>query len=223
MLTNKLILNDKALAEMGFAEEAIYLIEYDMNSPRKISKRATKEQQKHLKAQNKLVRVFRNKLGYILKYNLQATRHLESCWIIDEKHLDTAIKRLERLKDEMKAKGFRDVDKRLRIIPILTTLEGYESYETKKAEWLLEFIMEHIRYMEDAKKAKRASKGLIWRAKRAFEIVSELSNELKNHTRFKEITDTNQALDEITNKVEAIIKAEKLKIKGELADTKEIK
>jgi len=223
MITDKLILNDKALAEMGFAEEAIYLIEYDLNSPHKISKRATKEQKKELKKRNKLAREFRNKLTYLLKFNLRATKHLESCWIIDEKHLDSAVKSLEELKNQMKAKGFKNVDKRLRIIPILTTLEGYESYETKKAEWLLEFIMEHIRYMEKAEMERRATKGLIWRSKRAFEIVSELSEELKNNPRYKEILDTNQALDEQTCKVEAIVKEEKAKIKGELAETKEIK
>ena len=209
MNIDKLVLDSEALDKMGFADEPVYLIEYDLHTEHKITDRMTVEQKTVVKKRNKLARNFRNRLIFLLKFNLKATQHLQSCWIIDEKRLEKAIEGLEELKEEMKAKGFSDVDKRLRIIPILTTKEDFDHYEDKKAEFLLNFAMEHIKYMENAKKDKRASSGIIWRCKRAFEIIAELSKELLTHKRYKELADTNQILDELTCQVEALLKKQK--------------
>jgi hypothetical protein len=182
-----------------------------LHSEKKIGEKLSKEAKKELKARNDLSREFRNSLIFLLKYKLKATKHLESCWIIDEKRLDLAIDGLEGLKDKMKAKGFKNVDERLRIIPILTTDEGIQNYDDKKAEFLLDFTMEHVQYMEKAIKAKRVANGLIWRCKKACEIIHELKQELKAHGRYKELLDTVSILDEVLPKVEAIIKKQKAK------------
>ena len=221
-MIDKLILDSSALAEMGFAEEAVYLIEYDLHSEKVIperyytvdgkGERILNETGKGLQKRNKLAREFRNKLIFLLKYNVKATKHLESCWIISENRLESTIKGLESLKEEMKAKNFPDVDKRLRVIPIITTLDGFQHYEDKKAEFLLQYAIEHIKYMEKAEKARRCASGLIWRSKKAYEAIAELSGELKRHKRYKELLDTNIALDEVTNRVDSIIKLEKAKI-----------
>jgi hypothetical protein len=208
-MTDKLILDEQALATLGLGDKAVYLIEYDLHSEKKIDKKATKDKQKERKARNKLAREFRNKLIFLLKYGLKATQHLESCWIIDESRLDSAIEGLENLKEKMKAKGFRDVDKRLRIIPILTTIEGIENYDTKKAEFLLNFATEHIAYLEKAKKEKRVPNGIIWRCKKAYEIIAELKEELKHTKRYKELVDTVAILDDLSCQVEAMLKAKR--------------
>lgn len=210
-MVKKLMLDEKALQQLGFINEPVYLIEYDLHTEKKIDKSLSSERKKELKKHNKIVRKFRNRLIFLLKFNLKATQHLQSCWIIDEKRLEKAIEGLEELKDDMKAKNLSDVDERLRIIPIWMKTEDFEHYEDKKAEFLLNFAMEHIAYMEKAKKAKRVSSGIVWRCKRAFEIIAELSKEISTHKRIKELKDTNQILDELTCQVEAILKKKKAK------------
>jgi len=211
MEIEKLVLDETALDKLGLGDKAVYLVEYDLNSERKIRKDLNAEQRKALQKRNQLARGFRNDLIYILKYHLRATRHLESCWIIEEKRLETAIKGLEELKAKMKGKGFTDVDKRLRIIPILTTEEGIQNYEDKKAEFLLELAMEHIRYLEKVERERRAGNGVIWKCKKAFEVVSELKDELKANKRFKELVDTVEILDELICRCDKILKVEKNK------------
>jgi len=211
MLIDKLILDEQALATLGLGDQAVYLIEYDLHSERKIPKNLTVEQKKQAQIRNRLAREFRNKLIFLLKYNLRATRHLESCWIIDETRLKTAVEGLEELKAQMESKGFRNVEKRLRIIPILTTIEGLQNYDDKKAEFLLDLAMEHVQYLEKAKKAKRVANGIIWRCKKAFEIISELKEELKKNKRYKELVDTVEVLDELISRVELILKKQKEK------------
>lgn len=211
MQIDKLILDEQALAKLGLGEQAVYLIEYDLHSERKIPKNATIEQKKEAQKRNHLAREFRNKLIFLLKYNLRATKHLESCWIIDETRLETAIEGLEELKSQMEGKGFSNLEERLRIIPILTTIEGLQNYEDKKAEFLLDLAMEHIKYLEKAKKTKRVANGIVWRCKKAFEIVSELKEELKKNTRYKELVDTVEILDELISRVEIILKKQKEK------------
>jgi len=211
MSTDKLILDSTALEEMGVKSEAIYLIEYDLHSEIKIPKSYTEQQRKEAKKHNRLAREFRNKLIHLLKFKLMATQHLESCWVIEETRLETAIKGLEDLKEQMKAKGFSNVDKRLRIIPILTTEEGFEHYEDKKAEYLLSFAMEHIKYLENGIKERRMSKSTLWRCKKAYELIEALKEELKGNKRYNEVVDTNQILGDLIGKMEAIITEESQK------------
>jgi len=210
MTVQKLILNEEALAKLGLGERAVYLIEYDLHSEQKIRKNLiSKEEKKQLIERNKLAREFRNKLLFTLKFHLRATQHLESCWIIDESRLELAIDELEQFKAEMSSKGFKNVDERLRIIPILSTVEGIQNYEDKKTEFLLDFAMEHIQYLEKAEKKRRIPNGTMWRCKKAYEIVSELMGELKGHKRYRELIDTVEVLDHLIGKVETILKREK--------------
>lgn len=207
----KLVLDKGALAEMGLGDKAVHLIEYDLPSKRKISNDSTKEQKKANKERNKIARDMRNRLIYLLKFKLLATQHLESCWIIEETRLESAMKVLTHFRDKMELNGFTDAKKRLRIIPILTTEEGLKNYEDRKIEFLLDYATEHIRYMDKVKKKRRAANGLVWRCKEAFKAISSLAEEVKTHKRYKELIDTIMALDGATCKAEAILKVEKEK------------
>jgi len=213
----KLILDVKALEKMGLNSEAIYTVEFDLyNGKKVIPKNATKEEKKHIQFMNKLARKYRNKLAFILKFKLFATKHLDSSWLIDEKFLEVAIKDLNAMKEDMRAKGFKDIDKRIKIIPILTTVEGYQYYDDKKAEFLLDFLMEHIKYAEKGIKEQRMSESTLWRCKQVVSIVMAISEELKNHKRYNEITDTISILDELVGEASKIVmenKKEKQKAK----------
>jgi len=196
---------------MGFKGEAVYIIEYDFVSELKIPKNTSKERRKALKLRNKTAREFRNKLIHLLKFKLMATRHLESSWLIDEKRLEDAVNGLEDLKAKMKQKGFKNVDKRIRIIPILTTVEGFQHYEDKKAEFLLDFTMEHLRYVTKGLKKRRIAKSTLWRCQHASEIVNAIKDELSTSKRYKELCDTIGILDDQIGAMEAIIAKEKEK------------
>lgn len=211
-MIEKLILDEKALESMGLSSKTYYIIEYDLYDDRcKIPANNTPETKKRLQKRNKLAKSFRNKLIFLLKFKLNATKHLESCWVIEENRLDLAIDALEGLKEEMKAKGFSDIDKRLRVIPILTTVEGFQHYEDKKVEFLLNFAMEHLAYIDKGKKAQRMSKSTLWRCKQAYSIVEALKDELKGNQRFNEILDTNEMLGEAIGDIESIIEEQKRK------------
>ena len=208
MKNDKLVLNSKALGEMGLKCEEIYTIEYDLNSVLKIPKNISPEAKKEAQKRNRLAKEFRNRLHFILKFKLHATRHLESCWILSEKSLDFATEQLEAFKSDMKAKGFSDVDERIRIIPILTTEAGFESFTDKKAEFILEFAMEHIKYCEKAKKEQKIARGTLWRCKEAYSICATLKEELKGNKRYNELVDTVEALGESVALVEPLVKSQ---------------
>lgn len=187
----ELILDREQLNAMGIHSEEIYTIEYDMSSERKIPKGATEYEIKEIKAKNKLAREFRNKLIHALKFRIMASKHLESSWIISKEKLEIAVEELEDLKAEMESKGFRDVDKRLRIIPILTTDAGFEHYEELKAQFLLKFATEHIRYIDNGIEDQRMSPPILWRCKKAYSIIEELKEEVKHRPDlYDEIVDT---------------------------------
>jgi len=210
-MVEKLILDSEALEQMGLISEAVYIIEYDLPSPRKIPKNLKPEAKKQLEKRNKLAKEFRNKIDFMLKFKILATKHLESCWLITKDKLSEAIEEIEELKAQMKAKGFSDIDKRIRIIPILTTKEAYESFEDKKAEFLLEFAMEHIKYLEKGLEDRRISDSTLWRCKKAYEHIEVLAEELRNHERYNEIIDTNETLGDLIAQMEAIIVENKKK------------
>jgi hypothetical protein len=187
----ELILDREQLQNMGIHAEEIYTIEYDMSSERKIPKNATPYERKEIKTKNKLAREFRNKLIHALKFKIMASKHLESSWIISKDKLETAVEELENLKADMESKGFKNVDKRLRIIPILTTDEGFEHYEELKAQFLLKFATEHIRYIDNGIDDQRMSPAILWRCKKAFSIIESLKEEVKHRPDlYDEIVDT---------------------------------
>ena len=203
-MTENLVMDEKTIAEMGFVNETIYTVEYDLHSKLKIPKDATNDVKAEMKAHNTLAVEFRNKLFFILKFKIMATRHLESSWIIEQKYLANAISEIETLKTEMKEKGFKDVDQRIKIIPVLTTTEGFEHYENKKAEFLIEFLMEHVRYCEKGKDDGKMSKSTLWRCKETLKIVSTLKEEVKDNERFNEIEGTLGILDSLIHEVEPL-------------------
>lgn len=226
-MVDKLIIDESALAQLGLHGETIYLVEYDMASELTITQDMklvkTEEEIRAIQAKNKLAREFRNDLLYMLKFNLNATKHLESAWWIDGANLDATISQIEELKNEARSKGFEDIDKRIKIVPVFTSEEGFQHYEDKKAEFVLEFLMEHIKYGQKAEDEGRISASTHWRMKEAVKICSVLSEELKEHTRYFELQSTINLLDELTAKCGIMIQEEKDQKKAEAKAGKQSK
>lgn len=212
-IRNKLIIDEKALETLGLHGKGFYVVEYDMYSEKAISpnqkKILTVEEKTRIENNNKLSREFRNKLTFALKFKLHATKHLESSWIIEGETLDNAVAEIEGLKNQMKSKGFLDCDERIKIIPIFTDNEGYQHYDDKKAEFILEFLMEHVKYTEMGIKEQRISQSTLWRCKQAVSICSVHSETLKDSERYNEILDTINILDELVARCEQFILEQK--------------
>jgi hypothetical protein len=217
--SDKLVIDEKALEELGLAGETIYTLEYDLyaekNLTREMKAKMSPEEIKGNERFNTLAREFRNKLAFTLKFKLYATKHLESSWLLDGEHLEIAINALEELKAEMREKGFNDCDKRIKIIPIFTTEEGFQHYEDKKAEFIFEFLMEHVRYTEEGIKEQRMSQSTLWRCKQTVAICSAHAEALKGTDRYNEVMDTISILDEQNSQCEAFLLEQKEAEKAE--------
>lgn len=199
-----LVLNKEALEKMGLYAKVIFFVEYDMHSEWKIPEDSSHEEAKWLAQRNKLARRFRNDLVYLLKYNLYATRHLQSCWIVEGKYLDVAKTELKELIKKMEERGFHDASRRIRIVRIVTTPEDNEYYETKKANFLLNFINEALGYCDRAEKKGKLEKGTLWRIEKAYEIVSIMKEEVQGHKLYGEIEKDLAKLRERTEEVKPL-------------------
>jgi hypothetical protein len=220
--SNKLVIDETALEELGLHGETIYCVEYDMPSRFPLTKAQkktlNKEQLLAYERFKKLARIFRNKLIFALKFNLDATKHLESNWLIEGDKLDVAISAIEGIKADMKNRGrgikeFEEADNRIKIIPVITTAEGFQHYEDKKAEFVLEFLMEHVKYAEEGIKVKRMAQAILWRSKKAVEICNAHAEGLKGNERYNEIIDTINMLDELNGQCEAFLLDQKTEAK----------
>jgi hypothetical protein len=216
--TNRLVIDAKALEELGLHSETIYIVEYDLYSEKYLTdaqkRKMTKEAREANKRFNKLSRVFRNKIVFALKFKLDAVKHLESSWLLDGEKLDIAVAEFDDIKNKAKSKGFDDIDRRIKIIPIFTTPIGYENYKDKKAEFILDFIMEHVEMAEKGLKAKRMAQSTLWRCKKAVEICNAHAESMKGHDRYNEMLDTINMLDQLNGECEAFLtdqKAQKAK------------
>jgi hypothetical protein len=222
--TNRLILDAKALEELGLNSEVLYVCEYDLYSERYLTdaekRRMNTEQKDANKRFNKLARIIRNKMVFTLKFKLDATKNLESSWFIDGDKLDLAVSELENLKADAKRKGFSDIDNRIKIIPLITNDVGFEHYEDKKAEFVLEFLMEHVEYAEKGIKNKKMAQSTLWRCKKAVEICNAHAETLKQSERYNEIIDTINMLDELNGMCEAFLTEQKEKKAKEKAKDK---
>lgn len=188
-----LILDEKALQNLGLHHQAIYTVEYDL--PR--------SSVKFDKKTNQFLRSQRNKMTFMLKYKLRAIKNLDSSWFIDEKVLDKTEAFLNLMKHEyLNHKPSFNMDKRIRIIPILTTTEGFESYEDKKVEFLLQFLNESLEKVEKGLSDEIMSETILWRCKKSIEIVESISDSLKQHAQHKLIQDTLIMLADSINKYE---------------------
>lgn len=200
-----LVLNVEQLKGMGIHSEQIYIIEYDLHSKKKIPKNISDQEKRRIEARNRVIQSFRNKLFFILKFRVMATRHLESSWIIGKERLEMAVEELNQLKEEMAEKGL-GVDKRLKIYPILVSTETYEYYEEQKAQFFLKFAMEHIQYIDKAVSEQRMANSTLWRCQRAYTIIEQLKEELKGHPDlYNEVTDTVALLGDKIAEVEEYI------------------
>jgi hypothetical protein len=218
-MTDELILDKKACEKLGLHSEAVYLIEYDLNSKRLIPKTATKQVKDEIVQLNKKAVEIRNQMGYILTFKIRATRHLESSWLIAKERLEEAQVELENVKEKMKSYGFDNVDKRIRIIPVFVREENFESFEDEKAQFLLQFATEHIKYCDRMLEENRVSEPILWRVQKAYEIVNTLSEELKNRDAEAEIKDMASLLDDKTQQVLAL--KQKLEEEAEKEQKKE--
>lgn len=201
-----IILDKDALEKMGIVSKAIFTIEYDVASKVKIPKNASPSERDELKKKNKIATKIRNKLLFSLKFKIVATEHLESSWIISKEKLAVAIEELNKIKDEMKLHGIPNADKRLRIIPILTTEEGYEDYEDQKRQYLINFAMEHIQYCDKGLGDERMAKSTLWRCKKSFEFIEVLVQELQSEDSRLEVKDMNILLCDKIQLCEQMIK-----------------
>lgn len=216
--TNRLVIDETALEQLGLYGSTMYSLEYDLYSEKYLTdaqnRKLTKEGREANKRFNKLARIIRNKMAFTLKFKLNAVHHLESSWFLDGDKLDIAIQEIEEIKAKAKAKGFDDIDSRIKIIPIFTTPEGHESYQDRKAEFILDFVMEHVKMAEDGLKDKRMAQSTLWRCRKAVEICNAHIDSMKGHERYNEMLDTVSMLDELNGSVEAFLtdqKAEKAK------------
>jgi len=203
-----LVLDEKALQKLGLYHEALYTIEYDLPSLIKDSSKFAKNESDRIKKgftdkQAREVHRLRTRLVFHLKYKLGAIRNLDSSWFIDESKLPKATELLNQLKDEFKEFGF-NMDKRIRIIPILTTREGFESYEDRKAEFLLQFLNESMKKVDKGLSNETMSETILWRCKKSVEIVESIAESLKHHTQYKVIGDTLVMLQDSINEYENI-------------------
>jgi hypothetical protein len=219
--TNKLVIDEKALEELGLNPKVLYVVEYDLYSERYLTKaeaqKMTQEQREANKRFNKLARIFRNRIVFTLKFKLYAKKNLESSWFLDGDKLDEDVVEITKLKTDAKHKGFDDIDDRIKIIPLITDSIGAEHYDEKKAEFILDFLMEHVKMCEKGLKAKRMAQSSLWRAKKATEICSIHIESMKGHERYNELADTLEMLDEMCGECEAFLtdqKEKKLKEKA---------
>jgi len=195
-MTTKLTLDREALDKMGIYSEAIFTIEYDIPRGFKV-KGLTKEQSQFLTA-------MRFKMNQTIKFKLKCMRNLDSSWFLQKEKLEEAESFLTEMRDEYKAYGF-NMDKRIRIIPILTTTEAFESYEERKAEFLLQWISESMEKVLEGIHNKSMSETTLWRCKKCVETVEITKEQLKGHSRYNEV------LDELNNLDDKIQKYENLK------------
>lgn len=213
--TNRLIIDEKALEELGLHGTTLYVCEYDLYSERYLTdaekRRMNTEQKEANKRFNKLARKTRNKMVFTLKFKLEATKNLESSWFLDGDKLDEAVKEIEEIKATAKSKGLEDIDERIKIIPLITNDVGFEHYEDKKAEFILAFLMEHVEYAEKGIKTKKMAQSTLWRCKKAVEICNAHSESLKQSERYSEILDTINMLDELNGQCESFLTDQKEK------------
>jgi DNA-directed RNA polymerase subunit M/transcription elongation factor TFIIS len=154
---------------------------------------------------NKVANEIRNKLFFVLKFRIMATKHLESSWLISKERLADAVSEIDAIKAEMKRGGFDNVDKRIRIIPIMTTEDGFESYEDQKIQFLLQFIGEHLAYADKGLDEQRLPKSSLWRMKKTYEIVNLLADELKSTDAQHEVKDMNELLSDKISQCDAML------------------
>jgi transcription initiation factor TFIIIB Brf1 subunit/transcription initiation factor TFIIB len=254
-MVDELIFDVQDAEKLGLHSEALYVIEYDLNSRRLIPKdyivcpncnthsetdkiyvqkqaelycpncgvnittqpiqhpitEADKEERERY---NKVANEIRNKLFFALKFQIKATKHLESSWLISKERLGDAVVQIDALKAEMARAGFDNVDKRIRIIPIMTTEDGFENYEDQKIQFLLQFCTEHIQYCDKALDEQRIAKSSLWRCKKAYEIINLLADELKSEDSRHEVKDESELLSDKVSQVEAMIQKQDEEIKA---------
>lgn len=206
-----LILDKDALAKMGLVSDEIWLIEYDLPNihladlKKKLSQK--KITQKQYKITEKLIqqmRAIRNKLVFKLKFKLMATKNLDSSWLIPNDQLELAKEICLGIRKDLETIGLHRFSERVRILPVITNEIGYETYLARKAEFLLEFMEESQKQVSRGIKDQIMSESVLWRCKKAVEIVSVIMETLKANKRYKEILDTKEILDDSIHRYEAI-------------------
>lgn len=163
---------------------------------------------------NKVANEIRNKMFFALKFRIMATKHLESAWLVSKERLSSAVAELDAIKAEMKVGGFDNVDKRIRIVPILTTEEGAENFEETKIAFLLQFCSEHLAYCDDGLANQRIAKSTVWRCVKTYEIINVLADELKTEDAKHEVRDMAELLSDKISQVQAMLEKQAEEIKA---------
>ena len=199
-----LVLDREALQKLGLYHESLYAVEYDL--PR--------GSDKFDKKTNQFLRNMRNHIVYELKYKLRAIKNLDSSWFIDKTVLDKSTELLNQMILEYKMhKPSFDVSKRIRILVLLTTPEGFECYQDRKAEFLLQFLNESIEKVQKGVSDEIMSESVLWRCKASVELIESNSETLKHHEQYNVIADTLVMLVDMIQEYENIKKDKKEKKK----------
>ena len=186
------------LNEGKVLEKPLWLCEYDLPTESKYLK----------KDDNKTIRALRNKIIFVLKFKLHAQQNLQSSWFISEEKISLAETLLTEIIEDFTPKlpDKFNLYNRIKLIPIYVTKEGYEHYENKKVEFILQFIGENTELMVKGIKKRRMNEGNLWKAKKCVEIYNVLKNDLKDHKRYTEIEEA------IINLEDLIVQFEQIKV-----------
>jgi len=175
-------------------ETPIFLIEYDLPT----------ERTEFSDKVNKKIRGLRNAIMFTLRYKLLAQRNLESSWFIEEKRLEETEAVISQIIEEFKKEipETFDLANRIKIIPIYTTKEGYDYYQNRKTEFVIEFIDEMIELVNKGIQDEHISESSLWRAKKALEVYEVLKPDLEGKPLFPKIRKKIGELQELIEEFE---------------------
>jgi len=203
------------LRKMGLSGTCFWVIEYDLPSlirDQHAKDPEEKYQKGYTKEDAENIQKIRNKLLYQLKFNrnIGAIRNLLSSWFINEDALEEAKKLCEEIRSELESNGLHGFVNKVRILPILTNEEGLETFEDRKAEFLLDFCMEAQKQVEKGLKIGSLYEPTLWRCDKTYEIVNALKEQLRSHKRYNEIVDTVEVLNDSIQQYKNIKEEQKI-------------
>lgn len=215
---------------ISLVTEGIYLFEYDIPSGYRdsaekiVSIKYTKEQAEYFQS-------LRSHVVYELKANIKKVAiNLYSSWIVDKTVLDSVEQLAQETRDSLIAHGFSEKAKKIKVFPVFTTQEGFETYQQRKEEFYLEYLAEIQKSVEKALTEKKTNDKkdcyqIIRKSEKALESIIENKESLKDKSaksRYKEINELIISVDESLSELKILEEKskEKQKLEKELAKAK---